>query len=69
VRLPLDGSEGGYECTGPPNTLIDLALGKPVENCAPGELGARSVEPIEAAEKSARSGRAEPATPVKGAAR
>ena len=59
VRLPLDGSEGAYECTGPPNTLIDLALGKTVENCAPGELGARTVEPVEAAEKSARTGRAE----------
>jgi len=30
-----------------------------VENCTPGELGARTVEPVEAAEKSARSGRAE----------
>jgi predicted dehydrogenase len=59
VRLPLDGSEGAYDCIGPPNALIDLALGKKVENCAPGELGARTVEPVEAAEKSARSGRAE----------
>ena len=58
VRLALDGSEGAYECTGPPNTLVDLALGKKVENCTPGELGARTVEPVEAAEKSARTGRA-----------
>jgi predicted dehydrogenase len=68
VRLPLDGSEGGYECTGPPNTLIDLTLGKNVENCAPGELGARTVEPVEAAEKSARSGRAERAASRSGEA-
>jgi predicted dehydrogenase len=59
VRLPLDGSEGAYECTGPPNTLVDLALGKDVENSTPGELGARTVEPVEAAEKSVLSGRAE----------
>jgi hypothetical protein len=32
-----------YNCDGPPNTLVDLALGKDVENCSPEELGARAV--------------------------
>ena len=45
-----------YDCDGPPNTLVDLALGRDVENCSPGELGARTVEIIDAAYRSARSG-------------
>jgi predicted dehydrogenase len=48
-----------YDCDGPPNTLVDLALGKDVENCSPGELGARAVEIIDAAYRSARSGQLE----------
>jgi predicted dehydrogenase len=48
-----------YDCDGPPNTLIDLALGKDVDNCSPGELGARSVEIIDAVYRSARSGKLE----------
>lgn len=49
-----------YDCDGPPNTLVDLALGKAVENCSPGELGARAVEIVDAAYRSARSGKLEP---------
>jgi hypothetical protein len=48
-----------YNCAGPPNTLVDLALGKDVENCSPGELGARTVEILDAAYRSATSGRLE----------
>ena len=48
-----------YDCDGPPNTLVDLALGKDVENCSPGELGARAVEIIDAAYRSAASGKLE----------
>jgi predicted dehydrogenase len=48
-----------YNCDGPPNTLVDLALGKDVENCSPGELGARSVEILDAAYRSAASGKLE----------
>jgi predicted dehydrogenase len=44
-----------YDCDGPPNTLVDLALGKDVENCSPGELGARTVEIVDAAYRSAAS--------------
>ncbi len=48
-----------YDCDGPPNTLVDLALGKDVRNYSPGELGARAVEIIDAAYRSARSGQLE----------
>jgi predicted dehydrogenase len=48
-----------YNCDGPPNALVDLALGKDVENCSPGELGARAVEIIDAAYRSAASGQLE----------
>ncbi len=48
-----------YNCDGPPNTLVDLALGREVENCSPGELGARTVEILDAAYRSAASGRLE----------
>jgi predicted dehydrogenase len=50
-----DGS-GRYECDGPPHTLVDLALGRDVENCSPGDLGARTVAVLEALYASARSG-------------
>jgi predicted metal-dependent phosphotriesterase family hydrolase/predicted dehydrogenase len=59
-RLPMEGMDGTYVCDGPANTLIDLALGRPVENCSPGELGAKSTEITEAAYLSWRTGRAEP---------
>ena len=48
-----------YNCDGPPNTLVDLALGKDVRNWSPGELGARAVEVVDAAYRSARSGKLE----------
>jgi predicted dehydrogenase len=48
-----------YNCDGPPNTLVDLALGKDVRNWSPGELGARAVEIVDAAYRSARSGQLE----------
>jgi predicted dehydrogenase len=52
------GTDGGlYDCDGPPHALVDLALGAAVENCAPGELGARTVEVLAAAYESARTGR------------
>jgi predicted dehydrogenase len=49
-----------YDCDGPPNALVDLALGREVENCSPAELGARTVEILDAAYRSADSGRIEP---------
>lgn len=49
-----------YDCDGPPHALVDLALGKEVENCSPGWLGARTVEVLDAAYRSATSGQLEP---------
>ena len=59
--LPKDA--GVYNCDGPPNALIDLALGRDVTNHSPGELGASTVELIEAAYASMNSGRLELVTP------
>ena len=56
IRPELEPNAGLYDCDGPPHALVDLALGKDVENCAPGELGARTVEILEAAYRSAQSG-------------
>jgi len=60
VRLPVREGDGVYDCDGPPNALVDLALGKDVRNWAPGELGARTVEILDAAYRSAATGKAEP---------
>lgn len=60
LRLDLEEGDGAYDCDGPPNALIDLALGRDVENCSPGELAARTVELLDAAYRSARSDRLEP---------
>jgi predicted dehydrogenase len=57
VRLPVEPGDALYNCDGPPHTLVDLALGKDVRNWAPGELGARTVEILDAAYRSAASGR------------
>lgn len=59
IRPPLEPNAGLYDCDGPPNTLIDLALGRDVENCSPAELGARTVEILDACYRSAASGRLE----------
>lgn len=65
VRLPLEPEAGRYDCDGPPHALVDLALGRPgAVNHSPGELGARTVEILDAAYRSAASGTLEP---VKGA--
>jgi len=55
VRLSFEPNAGLYDCIGPIDAL-DLALGHDVENCSPIELGARTVEILDAAYRSARSG-------------
>jgi predicted dehydrogenase len=47
---------GGYACDGPPHNFIDLILSKAETNWAPGEAAMRSVELLDAAYRSARSG-------------
>ncbi len=59
VAVPPDA--GVYNCQGPIDALVDLALGRDVENCSPIELGARTVEILDAAYRSARTGRVEQA--------
>jgi predicted dehydrogenase len=59
-RPELAPDAGAYDCDGPPATLVDLALGRDVENHSPAELAARTVEILDAAYRSARTGRLEP---------
>jgi predicted dehydrogenase len=55
IRLDVEPGAALYNCDGPPNALVDLALGRPVENRSPGELGARTVELLDAIYRSARA--------------
>jgi predicted dehydrogenase len=59
VSLPVEPEDGRYDCVGPIDTLVDLAMGRDVPNCSPGELGARTVEILDAVYRSAASGRSE----------
>ncbi len=59
VRVDVPAGAGTYDCVGPIDTLVALGLGRDVENCSPIELGARTVEILDAAYRSARSGSAE----------
>lgn len=60
VMIPAEPGAGAYDAVGPPNVLVDLALGRPATNNSPAELGARTVELLDAAYRSARSGTLEP---------
>lgn len=57
--VSLRPDAGRYDCDAAANTLVDIALGQDVENCSPGELGARVVEILEAAYRSSQSNRIE----------
>jgi predicted dehydrogenase len=57
VTLDLEPGGGGYDASGPANALVDVALGDPTANCAPGDLGARTVEALELVYRSAADGR------------
>jgi predicted dehydrogenase len=59
VRVPVADGDGRYNCNGPIDTLVALACGRPVVNNSPAELAARTVEILDAAYRSARSGRVE----------
>jgi predicted dehydrogenase len=59
-RLEVAPGDGGYVFEGPANALVDVALGRLDENRAPGELGVLTVEAIDAAYRSAASGKPEP---------
>ncbi len=53
---PIAPGTGRYECTGPVDALVLSALGRPVVNAAPAELGARTTELVAAAYRSMASG-------------
>lgn len=54
--LPVRSGEGAYDGSLAAQRLVDLALGRDLGNPAPGELGARTVEALELAYRSAASG-------------
>ncbi|MFV2064140.1 MAG: Gfo/Idh/MocA family protein [Chloroflexota bacterium] len=56
VRVPLQADAGLYDCTGPIDAVVDAALGRNPANNSPAELGARTVEILHAAYRSADSG-------------
>ncbi len=56
----VPAGEGEYSCEGPPNRFVDLIKGTTTENYSSGEMAARSVELLDAAYRSAASGRLEP---------
>jgi predicted dehydrogenase len=53
---PIPPGTGRYECAGPVDAIVLAALGRPVVNAAPAELGARTTELIAAAYRSMASG-------------
>ena len=57
--LPLPPDAGNYSCEGPPHNFVDLILARTTTNFAPGEAALRSVLLLDAAYRSARSGRPE----------
>jgi predicted dehydrogenase len=56
---PLNPGDGAYTCNGPLRALVDLCRGRPALNGAPGLVGQRAVEVLDALYRSAASGRME----------
>lgn len=59
VRVALDSDAGMYDCIGPIDAVVDAGLGLSPANNSPAELGARTVEILHAAYRSADSGQLE----------
>ncbi len=57
--IPLKPGDGAYECETPLRVLVDLCRGTPTDNAAPGIVGMRAVEVLDAMYRSAESGRVE----------
>ena len=57
--VPLQSGDGAYETYQPLERFVQICLGQTVDNDAPGEVAQRAVEILEAAYKSARSGKVE----------
>ncbi len=56
INVPLPDDAGRYDCIGPIDAVVDAALGRATRNNSPAELGARTVEILDAAYRSASSG-------------
>ena len=59
ISVPLAEDAGVYDCIGPVDAVVDAALGRAPANNSPAELGARTVEILDAAYRSAESGQLE----------
>jgi predicted dehydrogenase len=59
IRLELGDDDGYYNCQGPIDALVSAGRGIDFINYSPGELGARSVEALDVAYRSAASGKLE----------
>jgi predicted dehydrogenase len=57
--IPLEAGDGAYRCDGPPNEFVELILGRTKTNSSPGEVALRSVEILDAAYRSNKSGKSE----------
>ena len=57
--IALNPGDGAYSCVEPLDVLVDLCLGRPTANGAPGMVGQRAVEVLDAMYRSAASGRME----------
>ena len=57
--VDMPPGSGAYACEKPLNVLVDICLGRPVENPSPGTVGMRAVEVLDALYRSARSARLE----------
>lgn len=60
-EFAIEPGTGSYECAEPVRRFVDLCLGLPVANEAPGEVGMRAIEVIDAFYRSLRSGNPESA--------
>jgi predicted dehydrogenase len=58
-EFPMAPGDGDYPATAPYPTFISICRGEQAENPAPGEVGLRTVEVLEAAYRSASSGEVE----------
>ena len=59
TTVPMALGAGDYGCERPVDVFVDLCLGRDVENDAPGEVGMRAVEVLDAMYRSAASGQVE----------
>lgn len=58
-RETVADGDGTYDCSGPIDAVLSAARGESFTNQSPGELGARTVEALDIAYRSARSGQLE----------